>query len=73
MRGGGAAGDLPPGPCTPERAGAAVGEVMAGIEIVENRYGELKAVGTPLLVADQMFHGAGIIGAPGSRVLIWGR
>ena len=58
--------DLPAGPCTPEQAGAAVGEVMAGIEIVENRYGELRAVGTPLLVADQMFHAAGIIGAPGS-------
>ena len=60
--------DLPAGPCTPEQAGAAVGEVMAGIEIVENRYGELKAVGTPLLVADQMFHGAGVIGAPGAGV-----
>src|SRR5579875_3305279 len=60
--------DLPAGPCTRERAAEAVGEVMAGIEIVENRYGELQAVGTPLLVADQMFHGAGVIGSPGSAV-----
>ena len=60
--------DLPAGPCTQEQAGAAVGEVMAGIEVVENRYGELRAVGTPLLVADQMFHGAGVIGAPGSGI-----
>ena len=52
----------------PAQAGAAVGEVMAGIEIVENRYGELRDVGTPLLVADQMFHAAGIIGAPGAGV-----
>src|SRR3979411_2793466 len=28
--------DLPPGPCTPEEAAAAVGELVAAIEIVEN-------------------------------------
>ncbi len=60
--------DLPFGPCSREQAAGAVGEVMAGIEIVENRYGELRAVGTPLLVADQMFHAAGVIGAPGAGV-----
>jgi 2-keto-4-pentenoate hydratase len=59
--------DLPAGPCTPERAAEAVGAVMAGIEIVQNRYGDLAAVGTPALIADQMFHRAAIIG--GGRAL----
>ncbi len=61
--------DLPPGPCTPEQAAAAVGEVCAAIEIVENRYGpppmgDLKAVGTPTLIADQVFHAACVLAAP---------
>ena len=54
--------DLPPGPCSPEQALAAVGGFFAGIEIVENRYGDLKALGSPTLVADQMYHGAAVIG-----------
>ena len=53
---------LPPGPCTPEQAFAAVGEFFAGIEIVENRYGDLKALGTPTLVGDQMYHRAAVVG-----------
>ncbi len=53
---------LPPGPCTPERAAAAVGVLMAGIELVENRYGDLAAVGTPTLIADQVFHAAAVLG-----------
>jgi 2-keto-4-pentenoate hydratase len=57
--------DLPPGPCTQEQAGAAVGELVAGIEIVENRYGELAELGTPTLIADQVFHGAAVLGEPG--------
>lgn len=56
--------DLPPGPCTPEQAGKAVGEVFPAIEIVEKRYEDLKALGTPTLIADQVFHRAGVIGAP---------
>jgi 2-keto-4-pentenoate hydratase len=64
------AADLPPGPCTPEQAGAAVGELFAAIEIVENRYGpppigDVKAVGTPTLIADQFYHAAAVLGAPG--------
>ncbi|MEO8716042.1 MAG: fumarylacetoacetate hydrolase family protein [Acetobacteraceae bacterium] len=55
--------DLPAGPCTPERAGAAVGELMAGIEVVENRYGDLGVLGTPALIADQVFHAAAVLGA----------
>jgi 2-keto-4-pentenoate hydratase len=54
--------DLPPGPCSLEQARAAVGTFFAGVEIVENRYGDLTALGTPTLVADQMYHCAAVIG-----------
>jgi 2-keto-4-pentenoate hydratase len=54
--------DLPPGPCSLAQASAAVGDFFAGIEIVENRYGDLKLLGTPTLVADQMYHCAAVIG-----------
>lgn len=56
--------DLPPGPCDEARAGAAVEELFAAIEVVENRYGELKELGTPALMADQLFHRAAVIGPP---------
>ena len=59
--------DLPPGPCTVEQAADAVGELFAAIEIVENRYGDLAQLGTPTLIADQMFHAAAILGEPGPR------
>jgi 2-keto-4-pentenoate hydratase len=60
--------DLPPGPCTPEQAQDAVGTLHAAIEIVENRYGpppigDLQAVGTPTLIADQVYHAACVVGA----------
>jgi 2-keto-4-pentenoate hydratase len=54
--------DLPTGPCSLEQALAAVGDFFAGIEIVENRYGDLTELGTPTLVADQMYHCAAVIG-----------
>ncbi len=54
--------DLPPGPCSLEQATAAVGEFFAAVEIVENRYGDIKALGTPTLLADQMYHCAAVIG-----------
>lgn len=57
--------DLPPGPCTPEQAADAVGELFAAIEIVENRYGELLELGVPTLIADQVFHAAAVLGEPG--------
>jgi 2-keto-4-pentenoate hydratase len=41
---------------------AAIAEFVAGIEIVENRYG---TVSTPMLVADQMYHAAAVIGDTG--------
>jgi 2-keto-4-pentenoate hydratase len=61
--------DLAPGPCDIERARAAVGDLFAAMEIVENRYGpppagDLKAVGTPTMIADQVYHRAAILGAP---------
>ena len=56
--------DLPPGPCSNAQAAAAVGEVMAGIEVVENRYGPLDVLGTPTLVADQVYHAEAVLGAP---------
>jgi 2-keto-4-pentenoate hydratase len=56
--------DLPAGPCTRAEAAAAVAEVFAAIEIVEKRYGDLAALGTPTLIADQVFHAAGVLGAP---------
>ncbi len=56
--------DLPAGPCTRAEAAAAVAEVFAAIEIVEKRYDDLTALGTPTLIADQVFHAAGVLGAP---------
>ena len=59
--------DLPAGPCDEATALAAVGEVFAAIEIVENRYGtpplgDLARIGTPTLIADQVYHRAAILG-----------
>ena len=56
--------DIPPGPCTRAAAMAAVGGLMAGIELVENRYADLGAFGTPSLVADRAFHACAVLGAP---------
>jgi 2-keto-4-pentenoate hydratase len=62
---------LPPGPCLPEQAEAAVGDLFAAIELVENRYGkppagDLARIGTPTLIADQVFHAAAVLGPPAS-------
>jgi 2-keto-4-pentenoate hydratase len=57
---------LPPGPCTAAQAADAVGELFTAIEIVENRYGDLAELGTPTLIADQMFHAAAVLGPPGA-------
>ena len=57
--------DLPPGSYTASRSPAAVGEFVAGIEIVENRYDDLKTLGTPTLIADQVYHVAAVIGDQG--------
>jgi 2-keto-4-pentenoate hydratase len=60
------ASDLPAGPCTADQAAAAVGALFAAIEIVENRYADLTQLGTPTLIADQMFHAAAVLGEPGA-------
>ena len=57
--------DLPFGPCTREQAADAVAAVHPAIEVVEKRYpADLAALGTPTLIADQVFHAAGLMGAP---------
>jgi 2-keto-4-pentenoate hydratase len=55
--------DLPPASYTREAVAAAVGEFVAGIEIVENRYDDLKTLGTPTLIADQVYHVAAVAGS----------
>ena len=56
--------DLPPGPCSAAEAADAVSELMASIELVENRY-PAGAASPALLVADSMYHAACILGPPG--------
>lgn len=56
--------DIAPGPCTRAQAAEAVGEVFAAMEIVEKRYDDLGRLGTPTLIADQVFHAGGVLGAP---------
>ncbi len=56
--------DLPAAPCTAAQAAEAVDGVMAAIELVELRYPDLAAFGAPLLVADQVFHIAAVLGTP---------
>jgi 2-keto-4-pentenoate hydratase len=56
--------DLPPRQCTQDQAGEAVGELFAAIEVVENRYDDLALLGTPTLIADQVFHRAAVLGRP---------
>jgi 2-keto-4-pentenoate hydratase len=58
--------DLPPGPCTLAQAAAAVGDLVAGIEVVENRYTDLAQVGTATMIGDQVYHAAAIVGEAGS-------
>jgi len=39
-----------------------VGTCMAAIEIVDNRYGDFKTAGAPLMIADDFFHAACVLG-----------
>jgi len=57
--------DLPPGVYDAVTVATAVGEFVAGIEIVENRYDDLRALGTPTLIADQVYHVAAVVGDQG--------
>jgi 2-keto-4-pentenoate hydratase len=63
--------DVSPGAYTAEEAASFVDSLFAAIEIVENRYGpppagDLKSVGVPTLIADQVYHAAAVAGpSPG--------
>lgn len=52
------------GRCTREAAGAAVAEMMAAIELVDDRYLDFRTVGAPTLVADNAFNAGVVLGAP---------
>ena len=43
-------------------AAAAIEACMAAMEVVDNRYGDFKAIGAPTLVADDFFHDSCVIG-----------
>ena len=57
--------DLPPETYDAASVASAVGAFVAGIEIVENRYDDLKSLGTPTLLADQVYHVAAVVGDQG--------
>lgn len=50
-------------PYTSDTVGDIVGGIFPAIEIVENRYGDFLARGTPTLIADDFFHKACVVGA----------
>ena len=56
--------DLPPQDdlYTPEDVAAAVDEVMAAIEIVDDRYEDFRTLGAPTLVADNAFDAGSVLG-----------
>lgn len=58
--------DLPPRerPYSREEAGEAVGEVMAAIELVDERYADFHALGVPTLIADDFFNAGCVLGEP---------
>ncbi|UFN47297.1 hypothetical protein LPC08_14830 [Roseomonas sp. OT10] len=56
--------DIPFGTHAPASLADSVGEVFAAIEVVDRRYNDLGLLGTPMLVADQVFHAGGVTGAP---------
>lgn len=47
-----------------ETIGDIIDTVIPAIELVENRYGDFLARGTPTLIADDFFHKACVLGAP---------
>lgn len=51
-------------PPTRAEVRVAIAEVMPAIEIVDNRYGDWSALGTPTLIADDFFQAACILGPP---------
>lgn len=55
---------LPAGPGKVDRAAvaAAVGSLFPAMEIVDNRYGDFAKIGAPTIIADDVFHGAIVLG-----------
>jgi 2-oxo-3-hexenedioate decarboxylase/2-keto-4-pentenoate hydratase len=51
-------------PFTSKTVAAAVGAVMAGMEIVDDRYVDYKTLDTPTLIADDFFDAGCVLGAP---------
>src|SRR5262249_7070174 len=49
---------------TRETVAAHVGAVMAGIEIVDDRYDDYRALGANTLIADNFFNAGCVLGAP---------
>jgi 2-keto-4-pentenoate hydratase len=60
--------DLPPqrAPFTRAMVAAAVAECMAGIEVVDDRYSDWRALDTPTLIADDFFHAGVVLGPTGT-------
>lgn len=60
------AADLPArqAPFTRDSVAHAVAAVMAGMEIVDDRYVDYKTLGTPTLIADDFFDAGCVLGAP---------
>jgi 2-keto-4-pentenoate hydratase len=60
------AADLPlrQAPFDRDAVAAAVGEVMAGMEIVDDRYVDYKSLDTPTLIADDFFDAGCVLGKP---------
>ncbi|MBP0444992.1 hypothetical protein J8J14_09380 [Roseomonas sp. SSH11] len=58
--------DIAAGSHSRESLAEAVEHVFAAIEVVDQRYGDFVALGAPALIADQVFHAGGVIGAPAS-------
>lgn len=57
--------DLPPRAAayTRDEVGAAVAEMLAAIEIVDDRYEDFRDLGAPTMVADNAFNAASVLGA----------
>lgn len=51
-------------PATRESVAAAVGAVMAAIEIVDDRYRDYRTIGVPTLIADDFFDSGCVLGEP---------
>jgi len=54
--------DLTEGPFTAERVADAVGALMAGIELVDDRYVAFPELSAPLLIADDFFNAGVVLG-----------